>query len=111
MHRAVLELEETDRRSVDHINHNGLDNRKSNLRACAHMENMANQKPHGGTSRFKGVYWHKDTCKWCASIRFAGKLRYLGRFYVEEDAASAYDAAAIRFFEEFACTNKALGLF
>jgi hypothetical protein len=88
---------------VDHRNHNGLDNRRSNLRLATGHQNQGNRRPQGGSPRFKGVYLSRS--KWVAQIRFGGSKRYLGRFTVEEDAARAYDAAARLIFGEFACTN------
>jgi len=57
------------------------------------------------TSRFKGVFWHKKTRRWIAGITISGKNIYLGSFRDEEDAAHAYDVAALRYFGFFACLN------
>jgi len=89
---------------VDHRNHNGLDNQRSNLRLASVSQNHGNTRiRQGGTSRFKGVY--RDRGRWVAGIIEDGARRNLGRFLVEEDAARAYDAAARRIFGEFALTN------
>ena len=91
---------------VDHRNHNTLDNRHSNLRACTRSENMCNQrKQPGHSSIFKGVYWHKQRGKWAVHIGRRGHSRYIGIFINEIDAAKAYDAAARCRFGEFASTN------
>ena len=111
MHRVILRLAYGDTRHVDHTNHNTLDNREDNLRVCNHMENQRNQKARAGTSRFKGVHWAKDRCRWRAQIRFEKRLKALGYYFNEEDAARAYDEAALRHFGEFAATNESLGLF
>jgi hypothetical protein len=111
MHRLLLGLEYGDPREADHINHNSLDNRKSNLRICSHKNNQRNQKAQlGKSSVCKGVSWRKDTSKWTAYIDFDGERFHLGCFSTEDEAAKAYDVAAHRFFGEFACTNKAMGL-
>lgn len=113
MHRFILGLGLEDERQVDHINHNKLDNRECNLRACSRGENQCNTKARAceAHSRFKGVSWHRRECKWVAYIRFEQKLVHLGYYSNEESAAKAYDKAATEKFGEFACTNSSLGLF
>jgi len=91
---------------TDHRNHDGLDNRRSNLRPVTHAQNLQNQRPRdGGASRHKGVHWHKQRQKWAAQITCDGKKRHLGMFATEGDAARAYDAAARELFGEYACLN------
>ena len=91
---------------VDHINHNGLDNRKGNLRLCTHAQNCYNQRASStGTSKYKGVCWHKCNRKWIARIRCDGKFYNLGDFENEIEAAKAYDDKAVELFGEFACPN------
>ena len=92
---------------VDHINHNGLDNRRSNLRLASNQENCHNQRLRNvpKSSKFKGVSWHKHRQKWQANINFNGRKEYLGIFHNEEDAALAYDSAAKELFGRFCCLN------
>lgn len=94
---------------VDHINGNGLDNRRMNLRICTHAENVRNRRKHkGGSSRFKGVYLAyrgKKHNLWTARICIDGKLISLGQYRTEEEAARAYDMAAAPLFGEFARLN------
>lgn len=104
MHREILGVEPGV--MVDHISGSGLDNRRQNLRACTSLENSRNSRPYRfGTSRFKGVSWHRATSMWQAHIRLNGKGIYLGRFDDEVAAAAAYDREAALLFGEFANTN------
>jgi hypothetical protein len=76
---------------VDHVNMNGLDNRKSNLRVCTRSQNLCNRKVQARTkSKLKGVVWHKRAQKWMASLKYEGKHYYLGLFRLKEDAHLAY---------------------
>ena len=91
---------------VDHINGDGLDNRRENLRLASNMENQRNRRLNANnTSGFKGVYWQVDKGKWRARIEVDGNAIHLGYFDSKEDAALAYDASAIKNFGEFAKTN------
>ena len=90
---------------VDHINHDGLDNRKSNLRLCTQRQNNQTQRPRGKTSKYKGVYWNKRAKKFMASICIDGKKKSLGYFIDEVAAAKSYDKAAKKLFGEFAYLN------
>jgi hypothetical protein len=90
---------------VDHINRNGLDNRRCNLRITTHQQNQANSISKSDSSRFKGVSRDKRKEKWYASIRKNKKDHYIGRYDIEEDAARVYDRRAIEFFGEFARLN------
>lgn len=88
---------------VDHINRNGLDNRRENLRIANHQENEANSKKQKGTtSQFKGVSWYAPTSKWRAQICKSGKRYFLGYFENENDAAARYRAKAFELFGSFA---------
>jgi len=96
---------------IDHINNDRADNRVANLREASKSENCRNRKSHkGSSSKFKGVFWHKSDKRWRASIYIHGKLRYLGQYMSEIDAAKAYDQVAIKEFGKFAKTNKDMGL-
>ena len=91
---------------VDHINGDGLDNRRGNLRLATRSQNAINAKKRKNTtSRFKGVYFDSYTGKWRAAIHRDGKRIHLGRFAVEEDAAFAYNRAAVELFQDFALLN------
>lgn len=92
---------------VDHINGNGLDNRRENLRCATRSENNANQMPmRGGVSRFKGVWMNSSRFKkWTAEITKDG-TSYRKTFYSEETAAEWYDQMASKLFGQFAKTNQ-----
>lgn len=90
---------------IDHINGNGLDNRRINLRHVTHQQNAFNQKNHGGSSKYKGVSFDKESGLWRAYITFNGKRKYLGRHGSEVDAAKVYDMKAKELFGEYAKCN------
>lgn len=102
LHREIIRARVTE--DVDHINGNGLDNRRENLRLCTSLQNSFNTKARGGTSMFKGVFKHGDD-NWSATITVNKKSHYLGRFNDEAIAALAYDEAARRLQGDFARPN------
>jgi hypothetical protein len=105
IHRIILGLSKGDDLQVDHINRNGLDNRRENLRVCTHQQNQMNRPSRGGSSSYKGVDWRTSHNKWRASIKLNQKKKFLGHFQTELEAAQAYDAAAIILHGEFALLN------
>lgn len=105
MHRVILPVPEG--LFVDHINHNGLDNRKANLRPATKRQNTCNSRPSRNKkyTKYKGVWWHKDSKKWVATIRHNYKGIHLGYFDDEIEAAKAYDRAARKYQGEYAKIN------
>lgn len=99
MHRVLLGL--TDPQiCVDHIDHDGLNNRRINLRTCSKKQNNQHRRPSpNSASKYLGVTIGGN--KWQSTL--AGK--YLGRFKEEIDAAKAYDKAALEYYGEFAYLN------
>lgn len=91
--------------ATDHINHDGLDNRRINLRPAGNRNQHNTRANILTTSNFKGVHWDRARSRWRAAISAGGAYRYLGRFESEVDAARAYDAAAHFYFGEYACLN------
>lgn len=93
---------------VDHVDGNGLNNCRANLRIATHRENMGNIHTSTRTRRgeLKGVFLDKRRSSWVATLRDdAGRKRFLGQFSDEYEAALAYDAAARERFGEFANPN------
>lgn len=105
-HRLILNCSHGDKKCVDHIDGNGLNNLRDNLRICTHSENMRNRinnKPH--SSIYKGVSWTKLNKKWRASIRINKKYISLGLFINEVDAAKAYNIASEKYHKDFSRIN------
>lgn len=106
LHRVVLDIKKNAQLSVDHINGNILDNRKSNLRICTHAENTRNRGIRSDNKTgFKGVSLSESGRRFAARIKVNYKNIRLGYFEKKEDAARAYDKAAREFHGEFARLN------
>jgi hypothetical protein len=105
MHRQILDIPEG--KFVDHINHNGLDNRKANLRIVTKMQNNWNRRKRLGiySSQYKGVTLLKRRGKWQSRIVYKDKEIFIGNFDDEASAARAYDAKAREVYGEFAALN------
>lgn len=103
MHRLIMNAPKG--MVVDHINGNGLDNRRCNLRICTRQQNAYNSRRCRGTSQYKGVHFEKATGGWRATITCKGEHFNLGLFDDEVEAARAYDCKAIELFGEFAYLN------
>ena len=90
----------------DHIDGDGLNNCRDNLRLATNGQNQHNRAPNrAGSSRFKGVWWSKDREKWRTQIQCDRKVIRIGHFDSETEAARAYDHAALRYHGEFAWLN------
>ncbi len=95
----------------DHIDRNGLNNQRNNLREASKSQNGANSKiKKNNASGFKGVWWSDNSKSWQAAIMCNGKRYFLGCHSNIVDAAKSYDSAAEKLFGEFAATNQLLGL-
>ena len=106
MHREVIHP--PDHLFADHINRNGWDNRKANLRPATRAQNtlnrsLINTKP--SSSKYNGVSWSKSQKKWHAQLGLNGKYKFLGYFHDEIKAARAYDEAAKKYHGDFAVLN------
>lgn len=113
MHNELLGIQSGGSLEVDHKDHDGLNNRRDNIRLVERFQNMRNRrKLTAKTSAFKGVYWKKANLIWEARIAAgvmlpSGKRKQLilGQFRSETDAARAYNDAAVEHFGEFAVLN------
>ena len=105
LHQEVIEVPKG--MVIDHINHDGMDNRCANLRPATYSQNLCHRKKRSGVtqSKYKGIYWIKNSRKWQALITFEKKKICLGYFRSEIDAARAYDRAAKMYHGEFASPN------
>jgi hypothetical protein len=105
MHRVIIGAGEGE--IVDHINHNGLDNRIANLRIATMRQNNWNARKRrcNCSSKYKGVSRAKGQKKWRARITFNGRSILIGDFDTEKEAGMAYDARARELFGEYASLN------
>ncbi len=91
---------------IDHINTNGLDNQKNNMRHCTSSQNQMNTKKREGCScKYKGVYWDKKLKHWRVRVKMGGVFVYQKLFKDEMEAAIAYNNAVLIHFGEFARLN------
>lgn len=100
MHKMILQTEDR----VDHIDGNGLNNRRNNLRITTLAQNNRNRRPQNGAT-LKGAYWHKKKKLWHARISVNNRDVFLGYFDNQIDAVRAYDQAALKYYGEFARLN------
>jgi hypothetical protein len=106
MHRLILGLERGDRLCCDHIDGNGLNNQRHNLRVATYKQNAANRTAsRNALSHYNGVTLDKRVGKWRAQIQSGGKSIWLGQFATELQAAEAYDLAAVKVHGEYAKLN------
>lgn len=104
LHRLILNP--PDGMVVDHIDGNGLNNTRANLRVCTVRQNNRNSHVLRGKNRYRGVHYIARTQLWQVKIRVdGGRHLYIGSFKTEEEAALAYDRAAVIHHGEFASLN------
>jgi len=106
MHREILHLSHRDGVEVDHINRDGLDNQRSNLRITTHGLNRHNSKKNtNNISGYRGVHWCNSTKKWVAMIAINRKQKTIGRYRSVISAAEAYDQEAVKYYGSEAILN------
>lgn len=101
MHRIIMSVPSD--LQIDHIDHNGLNNQKNNLRICTRQQNSMNRIPN--KSKYKGVYFRKDRNKWNVLISVDGILKNMGYYSSEIEAARTYDTFAKEYYGEYAYLN------
>lgn len=109
MHRLIMGAKKS--QIVDHIDGDGLNNTRSNLRFCNRSQNIANQrKKAGAASKYKGVSRssRKNPIRWVTRLQKNKKTVFVGQFKSEKEAAIAYNSAAKKMFGEFARLNEVL---
>lgn len=106
VHHIIMNIRPSSFFVVDHIDGNGLNNMKSNLRVCTHRENLRNRKP-AGKSKYLGVciIEHKNYKDYYATLRIDGIYKLVKHFKNEIEAAKSYDEAAKKYYGEFAHLN------
>ena len=103
MHRFILNTNS----EIDHINNNGLDNRRKNIRIVTRSQNNANTRKRCDCSSIhKGVSFFRATKKWHGYINKDGKRIHLGYYENEVDAAIAYNKKAKELFGKYAKLNQ-----
>jgi hypothetical protein len=110
MHRLIMQVTNT-KSFIDHIDRDGLNNQRHNLRISTNAQNQYNAKKHRlkketrPSSKYKGVSWLKKRKKWASKAKINKKLIWLGYYDLEKDAARAYNDFASKNFGEFARLN------
>lgn len=106
LHRLVMGCVPNDGLLVDHINHDTLDNRKSNLRIVNYRQNAMNMiKKETNTSGATGVSWDKEKNKWCVSITDNYKTIFLGYYFDFNEAVEVRKQAEQKYFGEYSYEN------
>jgi hypothetical protein len=103
LHRLIMNVKNP-RIKVDHINHNTLDNRKTNLRLCSNSNNNRNRerKNSNNKSGYRNVCWLKKYNKWCDQLQINGKNTILGKFDDVDEAGTFAEQMRQKYYGEYA---------
>lgn len=105
MHRLILGAKKGE--IVDHIDRNGLNNQRTNIRICNTSKNAVNALyPKRTTTNYRGVWKNEKKNRWHSRIRTSEGRLYLGSFLTAEEAAIAYNKAALKYHGDFAILNE-----
>src|SRR3990167_10671310 len=117
MHRIILNVPKGFQ--ADHVNHNKLDHRRSNLRVVTQSQNNMNRIVTNNKHGYKGVYFYDNKKyykkktdletnprSWVARLKINKKVIRLGTFFTKEDAAQSYNEAATKYFGKYAKLNQ-----
>lgn len=104
MHRLIMGANKGD--VIDHIDRDGLNNRRANLRFSDNFRNQQNRGPEAGTSKYKCVSYIASKRKWRVRFKWMGKDYFVGYFADEREAALAYNAAILPLAGEYAVLNQ-----
>lgn len=106
MHRIIMGLKTGDKRQIDHIDGNGLNNQRTNLRICTLQKNQHNRRRQkNNTSGYKNITWVKETKKWRVAIDYNNKTYNLGRYKNKMEAKKVRDIWLLKLHKEFASYN------
>lgn len=105
LHSFILNFQGDRFTQIDHINRDGLDNRRVNLRIGSSSQNHANSAPRSNKTGYRGVEFDDRKERYYAHIRVKNKTQYIGCFKTAVEAARAYNEEAVRVHGEFATLN------
>ena len=105
IHRFILGLDSSNKNVVDHIDHNGTNNKKENLRTVTHSQNAMNMANYKNNGTIHGVNWNEEAKLWIVEIWANKKRIYLGNYDDYEIAVKARKEAEEKYFGEYSYDN------
>lgn len=104
MHRLIMNAKTGE--FIDHRDHNGINNCRSNLRICTRSQNSMNGTRSTNRHGYKGIYYKKSHRRFVATVKVNGKTKYFGGYKTAREAAISYNENAVKYYGEFASLNK-----